>query len=77
MDLVVEVKVHSSFIHSPIAGFKGKKSIAFGCKGEDLVKMLGIDKDYCFLMINGRLGHMDYLLKDGDKVEIFPVIIGG
>ncbi|NLX62205.1 MAG: hypothetical protein GXZ06_06845 [Tissierellia bacterium] len=75
--MLVEVKVHSSFIHSPMAGFKGKKAIVPGSRGEDLVKILGIDKDYCFLMINGKLAYMDSLLKDGDKVEIYPVIIGG
>lgn len=44
----------------------------------DVIGRLGIqEKDVAILLINGRDGLMDTLLKEGDKVSIFPPVGGG
>jgi molybdopterin converting factor small subunit len=44
----------------------------------DVIGSLDIaEKDVAILLINGRDGLMDTLLKEGDKVSIFPPVGGG
>jgi len=48
------------------------------CCPRDVIERLGIiKKDVAILLINGRDGQMDTLLKEGDKLSIFPPVGGG
>lgn len=73
----VKIRVHHSFINTPMCGYNGEKDIGEGKTGKDLIRILGINSYTCFLLINSKLASMDNVLMDGDRVEVFPVIIGG
>lgn len=44
---------------------------------EDLVKILKLPKMPLLKVVNSEVRHMEYPLKDGDEVAIFPPIAGG
>ncbi|MCS7233581.1 MAG: MoaD/ThiS family protein [Synergistetes bacterium] len=49
-----------------------------GLKIGDLLVNMGVPVDQVGIVtVNGKWQDIDYLLKDGDKVEIFPVYLGG
>lgn len=44
----------------------------------DIIKLLNIDEeDVAIMLLNGRDGTSDRLLKDGDIVSLFPPVGGG
>lgn len=44
----------------------------------DIIKLLNIDEeDVAIMLLNGRDGTSDRLLKDGDVVSLFPPVGGG
>lgn len=44
----------------------------------DLLRKLGVsDKDYYIFIVNGSNRFEDYILQDGDIVQLFPQMSGG
>ncbi|RKD28810.1 MoaD/ThiS family protein [Thermohalobacter berrensis] len=49
-----------------------------GLTPKDIIDQLKIDeKDVSILLVNGRDGKLDTVLKDGDIVSLFPPVGGG
>jgi len=49
-----------------------------GTTTRDIVKMLKIDEEeVAILLINGRDGQLDTILKDNDVLSLFPPVGGG
>ena len=45
---------------------------------EELVKELGLSEDIPkVIIVNDRIAKFDYVLKDGDRVSVFPPLAGG
>lgn len=44
----------------------------------DIIKLLGIEeKEVAIMLLNGRDGESNRLLKDGDVISLFPPVGGG
>jgi len=49
-----------------------------GATPRDIVKMIKIDEEeVAILLINGREGELDTILKDNDVLSLFPPVGGG
>jgi len=53
-------------------------TVSQGTRIKDLVKTLGIpEEDVKLIFINGKREMLSYVLKDNDRVGIFPPVGGG
>lgn len=71
------LKVHQSFNYSQKCGFTGEMDFEEGTSVLQLIENLGIPPHTCFILLNGKLGALDNILKDEDSIAVYPVIIGG
>ena len=57
---------------------KGLIQINDGSTIEDIIKNLNIDRDETkIILVNGRPCELDSVLRDDDRVVIFPAVVGG
>lgn len=73
------VKVRFHLYLKKYAGAEEREiEVKNGLKLGDLLVNMGVPVDQVGIVtVNGKWQDIDYLLKDGDKVEIFPVYLGG
>jgi len=79
--LKVEVRVFSgleNYIPGATFGEVIPVSITDGFTGKELIKSLNIPEDKVFtFLVNGVHKNLDVILKDGDRVSLFPAVGGG
>jgi sulfur carrier protein ThiS len=76
----VQVKLFSRFREylPPEARGEATVKLPAGATVEDLLTHLGIQRRVKLLVVNGeRETDRERILRDGDTVRIFPVVIGG
>ncbi len=57
---------------------KGLIQVNDGSTIEDIIKNLNIDRDETkIILVNGRPCELDSVLRDDDRVVIFPAVVGG
>lgn len=57
--------------------FSGPMEFIHGGSVKDLLSKLGLEIGHLLVVVNQRVGGPDDLLRDGDVVEILPIIHGG
>jgi molybdopterin converting factor small subunit len=74
--MMIKVKLFASFRSGRFA--EADWEYVEGLTLEDVLKKLNIDKkEVGVLLVNSRHAGIDYKLKEGDIISIFPVIGGG
>ena len=77
----VELKLFGSlrrFLKDGQIDEKGLIQINDGSTIEDIIKNLNIDRDETkIILVNGRPCELDSILRDDDRVVIFPAVVGG
>jgi len=70
----VAVKVHGIFQATSIAGPKEHRyQLPRGARVRQLVELIGIaEQEVKRLLVNGRRARLDSMLREGDRVELFP-----
>lgn len=76
MSVQVEVRLFATLRNNRFK--KEKKEFQEGVTAEIIFQELDIDyEDVAILLINGRDGLLDTILKDGDTLSVFPPVGGG
>jgi len=77
----VELKIFGSlrrFLKDGQIDEKGLIQINDGSTIEDIIKNLNIDRDETkIILVNGRPCELDSVLRDDDRIVIFPAVVGG
>ena len=59
-------------------GENGLIQVNDGSTIEDIIKNLNIDRDETkIILVNGRPCELDCVLRDADRVVMFPAVVGG
>lgn len=73
----VEVELGGTYIYE-YGGRLHRLELPEGAKVEDALNALGIkERIYIVIIRNGRAARSEEVLKDGDKLVVFPPIGGG
>jgi molybdopterin synthase sulfur carrier subunit len=73
----VEVRLFA-YLRQLCGGNLQKLELSEGISVQDLIEKLNLtDEKSLIIMVNGRREEMTKLLKDGDRVGIFPPVGGG
>jgi sulfur carrier protein ThiS len=78
--MVVHVKLYSRFRDHLPPGARGEATVDLpdGATVHTLIAHLGITRRVKLITVNGeRETHKDRVLSEGDRVRIFPVVVGG
>ena len=75
-DLRVEVTLKGS-LAARLPGGHGPVNVVEGASVGSLLAMFGIPDVHCIYVVNGSAVTRDALLRDGDRVQIFPPMAGG
>ena len=79
--MVVEVQLHTILQRQTPQGNLRRLDVHLpqGCAIQDLLDELEIElaPDALLLVVNGRMVEVDYILSDGDRVNLMPALSGG
>ncbi|MDK2983491.1 MAG: sulfur carrier protein [Thermococcaceae archaeon] len=82
-DKVKKLRAHDSpviaVIRIKVIGRKIEKEIEYqkGMKVKDVLKEVGFNTESAIAKVNGKVALEDDPVKDGDYVEVIPVVSGG
>ena len=72
----VEVVLKGS-LAARLPGGRGPLVLAEGASVSNLLGLLGLPDTPCVFVVNGSAVSRDTLLRDGDRVQIYPPMAGG
>jgi sulfur carrier protein ThiS len=77
----VEVYLHTILQRSTAQGLQKQLQVTLpdGSKMVDLIRslLIDLDPDHLLLVVNGKVVELEYVLRDGDKVNLMPALSGG
>lgn len=77
----VELRLFGSlrrFLNDRQIDVNGLVQVNDGSTIDDIIKYLNIDRDETkIILVNGRPCELDSVLRDADRVAIFPAVVGG
>jgi len=74
----VRIEVSSSLKRYTKGKTRYELDVEQGTKAIDAIKKLGIpEEEVGIISVNGVKAEEDYIINENDKINVFPVIIGG
>jgi len=80
--IIIEIRAYSTLRdylpHSVIHGDGNKWSIPEGTTVSQVLQLLGIPaEEYPVVVVNGGHGAREAVLKEGDRLDLYPLLAGG